>query len=136
MGRNLLHALSVAGVAVGVSAHAFMNAPGLRRQSSTPAYDINAGHDMQVQTSAESATNLTYTTENGAVHQNPYAYERIGQNGMLPQTHRVCNALLSCVIGPLLLQDYHLTEMYGSFNRERIPERVVHARGGAFLPQS
>lgn len=34
------------------------------------------------------------------------------------------------IAGPLLLQDYHLTEMYGSFDRERIPERVVHARGG------
>ena len=33
-------------------------------------------------------------------------------------------------IGPLLLQDYHLTEIFGSFDRERIPERVVHARGG------
>jgi catalase len=35
--------------------------------------------------------------------------------------------------GPLLLQDYELTEKLAHFNRERIPERVVHAKGwGAF----
>lgn len=32
--------------------------------------------------------------------------------------------------GPLLLQDNHLTENLAHFNRERIPERVVHAKGG------
>ena len=35
--------------------------------------------------------------------------------------------------GPLLLQDFILHEKMGHFNRERIPERVVHAKGsGAF----
>lgn len=35
--------------------------------------------------------------------------------------------------GPLLLQDYILHEKMANFNRERIPERVVHAKGsGAF----
>jgi catalase len=35
--------------------------------------------------------------------------------------------------GPVLLQDYHLHEKLAHFNRERIPERVVHAKGtGAF----
>lgn len=35
--------------------------------------------------------------------------------------------------GPLLLQDYILHEKMAHFNRERIPERVVHAKGsGAF----
>ncbi len=35
--------------------------------------------------------------------------------------------------GPILLQDYILHEKMASFNRERIPERVVHAKGsGAF----
>ena len=35
--------------------------------------------------------------------------------------------------GPVLLQDIHLVEKLASFDRERIPERVVHARGtGAF----
>ncbi|MFG6101959.1 catalase [Leptothoe sp. EHU-05/26/07-4] len=31
--------------------------------------------------------------------------------------------------GPVLLQDVHLIEKLARFNRERIPERVVHARG-------
>ncbi|PSD75115.1 catalase, partial [Acinetobacter baumannii] len=31
--------------------------------------------------------------------------------------------------GPLLLEDYHLIEKLATFDRERIPERVVHARG-------
>jgi len=35
--------------------------------------------------------------------------------------------------GPILLQDYYLHEKLSHFNRERIPERVVHAKGtGAF----
>ncbi|WP_406283012.1 catalase [Embleya sp. NBC_00896] len=35
--------------------------------------------------------------------------------------------------GPLLLQDQYLIEKLARFNRERVPERVVHARGsGAF----
>ncbi len=35
--------------------------------------------------------------------------------------------------GPLLLQDQYLVEKLAHFNRERIPERVVHARGSAAL---
>lgn len=31
--------------------------------------------------------------------------------------------------GPILIQDTHLTEKLGHFDRERIPERVVHAKG-------
>jgi len=31
--------------------------------------------------------------------------------------------------GPILLEDYHLVEKIAQFDRERIPERVVHARG-------
>ncbi|QSO50784.1 catalase [Alicyclobacillus curvatus] len=35
--------------------------------------------------------------------------------------------------GPILLQDFHLIEKLAHFNRERVPERVVHAKGaGAF----
>lgn len=35
--------------------------------------------------------------------------------------------------GPVLLEDQHLIEKLASFDRERIPERVVHARGaGAY----
>ena len=31
--------------------------------------------------------------------------------------------------GPTLLEDVHLLEKIASFDRERVPERVVHARG-------
>ncbi|MFF8894360.1 catalase [Brevibacterium casei] len=35
--------------------------------------------------------------------------------------------------GPLLLQDHYLIEKMAQFNRERVPERVVHAKGsGAY----
>ncbi|MES2356115.1 MAG: catalase [Pseudomonadota bacterium] len=35
--------------------------------------------------------------------------------------------------GPVLLQDIHLVEKLAHFNRERVPERVVHAKGsGAY----
>ena len=53
-----------------------------------------------------------YTTSNGAPHPgSPYSAERIGPNG------------------PLLLQDFHMIDVLAHFDRERIPERVVHAKG-------
>ncbi len=33
--------------------------------------------------------------------------------------------------GPVLLEDFHLVEKIAQFDRERIPERVVHARGAS-----
>ncbi|WP_030916924.1 catalase [Streptomyces sp. NRRL B-24720] len=43
------------------------------------------------------------------------------------------NSAAAGVGGPILLQDQHLLEKLARFNRERIPERVVHARGsGAY----
>ncbi|KAJ7115871.1 catalase, partial [Mycena epipterygia] len=41
----------------------------------------------------------------------PYDYQRVG------------------AYGPLLLQDFHLLDLLSHFDRERIPERVVHAKG-------
>ncbi len=35
----------------------------------------------------------------------------------------VCNA------GPVLLEDYQILEKVATFDREKIPDRVVHARG-------
>ena len=32
--------------------------------------------------------------------------------------------------GPILLQDHYLIQKMAHFNRERVPERVVHAKGG------
>ena len=31
--------------------------------------------------------------------------------------------------GPILLQDHYLIQKMAQFNRERVPERVVHAKG-------
>lgn len=56
-----------------------------------------------------------YTTSNGAPVASPTAWQRVGPNG------------------PLLLQDFHLIDLLAHFDRERIPERVVHAKGaGAY----
>src|SRR5258707_2430253 len=41
------------------------------------------------------------------------------------------NALTAGPRGPLLLQDYQLIEKLAHQNRERIPERTVHAKGSA-----
>ncbi len=56
-----------------------------------------------------------YTTSNGAPVAEPEASLRVGQSG------------------PLSLQDFNLIDLLAHFDRERIPERVVHAKGaGAY----
>ncbi|KAG5645940.1 hypothetical protein DXG03_004730 [Asterophora parasitica] len=52
-----------------------------------------------------------YTTSNGAPVNEPYAAQRAG------------------ILGPLLLQDFYHIDLLAHFDRERIPERVVHAKG-------
>ena len=43
------------------------------------------------------------------------------------------NSITAGPTGPVLIQDVHLVDKLAHFNRERIPERVVHAKGaGAF----
>lgn len=43
------------------------------------------------------------------------------------------NSITAGQRGPVLIQDVHLLEKLAHFNRERVPERVVHAKGaGAF----
>ncbi|KIK63896.1 hypothetical protein GYMLUDRAFT_161842 [Collybiopsis luxurians FD-317 M1] len=59
----------------------------------------------------ESKDGATYTTSNGAPVNEPYAAQRLGLHG------------------PLLLQDFHHIDLIAHFDRERIPERVVHAKG-------
>lgn len=39
------------------------------------------------------------------------------------------NSISAGEYGPLLIQDFHLIDKLASFDRERIPERVVHAKG-------
>jgi catalase len=52
-----------------------------------------------------------YATSNGVPYPHPYETQRVGEGG------------------PLLLQDFHLVDLLSHFDRERIPERVVHAKG-------
>ena len=60
---------------------------------------------------AATSEKTIYTTSNGAPMPHPYETQRVGEND------------------PLLLQDFHLIDMISHFDRERIPERVVHAKG-------
>jgi len=61
--------------------------------------------------STAKSENVLYTTSNGAPYPHSYESQRAGSNG------------------PLLLQDFHLIDLLSHFDRERIPERVVHAKG-------
>jgi catalase len=40
------------------------------------------------------------------------------------------NTMTAGSLGPALPQDVHLIEKLAHFDRERMPERVVHAKGG------
>lgn len=60
------------------------------------------------------------------------AKKKITTNGGSPVNHYEDSQSVGAR-GPLLLQDYFLHEKLAQFNRERIPERIVHAKGsGAF----
>ena len=47
-----------------------------------------------------------------------------------PFSHHPYGSQVSRPDGPILLQDIHLVESLAHFDRERVPERVVHAKGG------
>lgn len=40
------------------------------------------------------------------------------------------HSLTSGAGGPIALHDHYLIQKMAQFNRERVPERVVHAKGG------
>ena len=56
------------------------------------------------------------------------AYLTTSQGTRLPDSD---HSLKAGVRGPILLRDHHLREKITHFDHERIPERVVHARGAA-----
>jgi catalase len=56
------------------------------------------------------------------------AYLTTAQGVRLPDTD---HSLKAGPRGPSLLEDFHLREKITHFDHERIPERVVHARGAA-----
>ncbi len=63
--------------------------------------------------------------------------ERVAQSGEFLTTaqgtrlYDTDHSLKAGARGPVLLQDHHLREKITHFDHERIPERVVHARGAA-----
>ncbi|WKX72319.1 catalase [Streptomyces sp. XD-27] len=62
---------------------------------------------------ADSVSDVPYTTNNAGIPVESDEHSlTIGPNG------------------PILLQDHYLIEKMAQFNRERVPERVVHAKGG------
>ncbi|KAF8511280.1 catalase-domain-containing protein [Hysterangium stoloniferum] len=75
------------------------------------AFDIFDGPGLQDSTASKPPQDLEYTTGGGVPYPQPYEAQRISETG------------------PLLLQDFHLIESLAHFARERIPERVVHAKG-------
>ncbi|MEU2754817.1 catalase [Streptomyces albidoflavus] len=52
-------------------------------------------------------------------------------NAQGTRLHDTDHSLKAGARGPVLLQDHHLREKITHFDHERIPERVVHARGAA-----
>ena len=59
-------------------------APGLVRDTAPTSqytFDINAGFDLQSQTSEEAAPDLDFTTDGGVLYSMPYDYQRIGSDG-------------------------------------------------------
>lgn len=61
---------------------------------------------------------VQYATSSGAPHNVPYDAQRMP----VPDPQHIG--------GALVLQDFHLLDVLAHFDRERIPERVVHAKGG------
>jgi len=86
------------------------HAKGNGNTPANPATSVPLSKSYEEDRNAKS-TEVEYTTSNGATQRHPYTVQRAGLDG------------------PLLLQDFHLIDLLSHFDRERIPERVVHAKG-------
>ena len=83
-------------------------------------------------------TDVTAKTGGGETHQNPTSLDAfLSTNQGLPISDNQ-NSLKAGKRGPTLLEDFILREKITHFDHERIPERIVHARGvgahGYFQP--
>ena len=78
------------------------------------------------------ASNAKSTSGNGGeTHQTASgAFERLTTNHGVPLSDNQ-NSLKAGERGPTLLEDFILREKIQHFDHERIPERIVHARGSA-----
>jgi len=86
-----------------------------------PPKPDQAGPDPRTPTGAESADEPADLAQQGA-------FLTTAQGARLTDTD---HSLKAGPRGPVLLQDHHLREKITHFDHERIPERVVHARGAA-----
>ena len=83
-----------------------------KRKTAVPRSRRDAKHE-QLETLREVADEQLLTTDQGV---------RINDDQ---------NSLKAGARGPTLLEDFHFREKITHFDHERIPERVVHARGAA-----
>jgi catalase len=72
-----------------------------------------------------SSKECLYTTSNGVPMPHPYGMSRRALPFFSSLT-RHTEVQRVGPNGPLLLQDFHLIDLLSHFDRERIPERVVH----------
>ncbi len=84
-----------------------------------PPKTDQAGPDRRTATGAETAVPATDVAQQGA-------FLTTSQGARLRDSD---HSLKAGSRGPTLLQDHHLREKITHFDHERIPERVVHARG-------
>jgi catalase len=89
-----------------------------------PIYDPTADTQTGTDTSARPAE----TGAGGELHQRPGDGPRLTTAQGIPVADNQ-NSLRAGARGPTLLQDFVLREKLFHFDHERIPERVVHARG-------
>jgi catalase len=86
---------------------------------------------MGSETSRTSAPPAAVTGNGGELHQTASAPEaRLTTNHGIPLSDNQ-NSLKAGSRGPTLLEDFVLREKIQHFDHERIPERIVHARGSA-----
>ena len=98
-----------------------------REPASEPAARLTAASTL-------SEANLSAKTSGGAASLDPARTDSTGQ--VLTTNQGVAvgdnqNALKAGLRGPTLLEDFILREKITHFDHERIPERIVHARGSA-----
>lgn len=94
--------------------------PQLPQEPPNPKAD-QSGPEPTTPTGAPSADTQTALGQQGEHH-------TTAQGGRLSDTD---HSLKAGPRGPVLIQDHHLREKITHFDHERIPERVVHARGAA-----
>lgn len=84
LGNLLL--LSSLCIGLAVSHETWPDSASLARDTAPPgvqeySFDIDAGAELQSETSKEPATALEFTTEAGVPYSQPYDYQRIGSDG-------------------------------------------------------